>query len=544
MLTRTDSSTIVARVARIEGLARFLAVLVATTGVLVLLGWSGDDPLLKSGHPSLVAMNPATAISFILAAISLTLSTPPRSSPATRRTAGILALAVLAVAGMRLIGYAGIDVGLDHVLYPERLNAEPIPNRMAPNTAVAFVLSGLALLGLAASSRMAMVATRALAILAFAVSLMTLCGYAYRSAALVGLPGYIPMALPTALGFVALSGGILCARPWIHFRNLITDEDGSRMARGLLVPSILVPFVLGYLRVRAESHGVFDAATGAAVMAVTWTAILGAALWWQARVLNRADAARTADERRIAELNRELNRRATEVEATNRELEAFSYSVSHDLRAPLRSITSFSQALLEDCAERLDDRGRDYLDRVVRAGRKMAVLIEDIMVLSRITRADMQRIEVDLSATAREIAAELSEEQPLRAVEVRVQPGIVTNGDPKLLRVALANLMGNAWKFTGRVAAPRIEFGALPNENGGRVFFVRDNGAGFDMQHADRLFGPFQRLHSESEFPGTGVGLATVQRVVRRHGGRVWARSSVSRGAAFYFTVCREGGSG
>jgi light-regulated signal transduction histidine kinase (bacteriophytochrome) len=272
-------------------------------------------------------------------------------------------------------------------------------------------------------------------------------------------------------------------------------------------------------------------------MAASWALLLGATVWWQARVLNRADAKRTVAEAEIAALNRKLRRHAAEIEATNRELESFSYSVSHDLRAPLRSITSFSQALLEDCADALDEQGRDYLDRVVRAGQRMAELIEDMMILSRISRSEMQRVPVDLSATALEIAGELAQGQPDRDVEVDIKPGLVTEGDPKLLRIMVENLLGNAWKFTGRQPEPRIEFGAVPSDNGNRVYYVRDNGAGFDEEHAGRLFAPFQRLHSEAEFPGTGVGLATVQRVVRRHGGKVWARGKVSHGATFFFTV-------
>lgn len=272
-------------------------------------------------------------------------------------------------------------------------------------------------------------------------------------------------------------------------------------------------------------------------MAASWAVVLGALVWWQMRVLNRADAKRTAAELEVAALNRKLRRDATQIEATNRELEAFSYSVSHDLRAPLRSITSFSQALLEDCADTLDEQGRDYLDRVVRSGQRMAELIEDMMVLSRISRSEMQRGPVDLSATALEIADELAQGQPDRDVEVDVKPGLVADGDPKLLRIMIENLLGNAWKFTALQPDPCIEFGALPSDNGERVFYVRDNGAGFNMEHAGRLFTPFQRLHREAEFPGSGVGLATVQRVVRRHGGKVWAQGKVSHGATFFFTV-------
>jgi signal transduction histidine kinase len=537
------SDAIAPRAAGLERGARFFAVLVATIGVVVLLGWAGEDSTLKSVHATLVAMNPVTAAAFLLAAASLFLSANLSDSSVARRFAGVLAVTVVAIAALRLLGYVGPDVGVDRLLFSDRLNAEAIPNRMAPNTAGAFLLSGFALLGLYLPSRRAAVASQVLSLFVLAIALVTLCGYAYHSASLVRVREFIPMALHTAFGFAILSGGILCARPrGALFRHLLSDETGSRMARKLLFAAIGIPFVLGWLRVRAESAGLFDSATGAALMAVTWIAILGAMVWWQARALNRADATRTGNENRIAALNRELQHRATEVEATNRELEAFSYSVSHDLRAPLRSITSFSQALLEDCADMLDERGRDYLERVVRGGHRMAELIEDVMILSRITRAEMERTAVDMSAAANEIVTDLSESEPHRVVEVQVQPGLVAEGDPKLLRIAIANLLGNAWKFTARATRPCIEFGALPGHNGERVFFVRDNGAGFDMQHAERLFGPFQRLHTEAEFTGTGVGLATVQRVVRRHGGRIWAQSAVSKGAAFFFTVCNEGG--
>ena len=223
-------------------------------------------------------------------------------------------------------------------------------------------------------------------------------------------------------------------------------------------------------------------------------------------------------------------------EAANRELEAFSYSVSHDLRAPLRAIDGFSQALLEDYADRLDATGKDYLQRVRTGSQRMAQLIDDMLKLSRVTRAELRREEVDLSALAREIAAELLRAQPGREVEFTVASGLRAHGDPKLLRIALENLLGNAWKFTGKRSGARIEFG-MTHRDGGADYFVRDNGVGFDMAYADKLFGAFQRLHDSREFPGTGIGLATVQRVIHRHGGKVWAEGEVARGATFNFTL-------
>jgi light-regulated signal transduction histidine kinase (bacteriophytochrome) len=237
-----------------------------------------------------------------------------------------------------------------------------------------------------------------------------------------------------------------------------------------------------------------------------------------------------------ATLERRVMERTAELAATNRELEAFSYSVSHDLRAPLRSISGFSQALLEDYSDRLDDDAQDMLKRVNTAGQRMAQLIDDLLNLSRVTRKEMRRESVDLSALAQGVVAELQQSQPERAVEFVIADSVVGTGDARLLRVVLENLLGNAWKFTSKQDHARIEFG-VKQEADGSVYFLRDDGVGFDMAYADKLFGTFQRLHSLKEFEGTGVGLATVQRIIQRHGGRIWAVAAVGEGATFYFTL-------
>lgn len=233
-----------------------------------------------------------------------------------------------------------------------------------------------------------------------------------------------------------------------------------------------------------------------------------------------------------ADLENVVNERTAELRAANRELEAFSYSVSHDLRSPLRAIDGFSQALLEEYNDQLDDVGRSYLDRVRAASQRMGVLIDNLLRLSRVTRQELQPEQTDISAMAEEILRELRDGDTQRRVECSVQEGMVAQCDARLIRIALTNLLENAWKYSSRQTHSVIKIGCQDG-----VYYVQDNGAGFDMRYADKLFGAFQRLHTKEEFEGTGVGLATVARVIHRHGGEIWAESELGAGATFYFTL-------
>jgi light-regulated signal transduction histidine kinase (bacteriophytochrome) len=256
----------------------------------------------------------------------------------------------------------------------------------------------------------------------------------------------------------------------------------------------------------------------------------------QAEIIDRQEA-----EQRSQELNQGLQQAVIELRSVNKELETFSYSVSHDLRAPLRSIDGFSQALLEDCVEQLDETGHDYLRRIRMATQKMGQLIDDLLTLSRVIRSDMHRESVDLSRLASQTCRDLQQADPERQVEFIIAPGVVARGDSRLLQVVLENLLNNAWKFTAKKPQAKIEFGMMPSEqNALPTYFVRDDGVGFDMAYTSKLFSPFQRLHSVNEFPGNGIGLATVQRIVHRHGGQVWTEGSIDRGATFYFTLTTE----
>ncbi|HFD39779.1 MAG TPA: PAS domain S-box protein [Anaerolineae bacterium] len=308
----------------------------------------------------------------------------------------------------------------------------------------------------------------------------------------------------------------------VRFDNPYLPLTRSEMA----LPLIARGQCIGALSVQSTQEAAFSLAD---VTALQTMADQVAIAITNARLHDQIQRYATRLEERVAE-------RTAELAAVNRELEAFAYSVSHDLRAPLRSIDGFSQALLEDYADVLDARGKDYLRRVRAASQRMGRLIDDLLHLSRLTRREMHRQPVHLSEMAQQIAEDLSRQDPERQVEWRIAPDVVADGDPHLLRACLENLLGNAWKFTSKHATACIEFG-VERDQEPPVYFVRDDGAGFDMAYADKLFGAFQRLHGLAEFEGTGIGLATVQRIIHRHGGRVWAEGKVEQGATFYFTL-------
>ena len=241
-------------------------------------------------------------------------------------------------------------------------------------------------------------------------------------------------------------------------------------------------------------------------------------------------------QRMNADLEQRVLERTRQLEAANRELESFAYAVSHDLRAPLRSMSGFSQILRESAPPELDDKARHYLQRIHEASQRMSGLIEDLLGLSRIGRAELTSRPVSLSQIARDSASALQEKQRDRHIELSIAPDMNVDGDARLLRIAMDNLLGNAFKYTARAASPRIEVGVQPGESG-PVYFVRDNGVGFDMAYAHKLFVPFQRLHPDAEFTGSGIGLVTVQRILARHGGRIWVEARPDEGATFYFTI-------
>jgi signal transduction histidine kinase len=331
---------------------------------------------------------------------------------------------------------------------------------------------------------------------------------------------------------------------WVDFSDATLLAPARALLWNMLLPTLIVT-IIGALAVAVASKRITDpleavANAADAIAAGSETPQLHLARKDEIGRLANAFNEMAARVRNAREsLEARVEDRTRELTAVNRELEAFSYSVSHDLRAPLRSIDGFSQAILEDCSDQLGTDGQEHLARIRRAAQRMGQLIDDLLNLSRVARAEMRRQDVNLSAMASKILDGLAAADTSRNIDCRVQPDIRSTGDPRLLEVALTNLLDNAWKFTRNRVDTVIEFGARQNGHG-LVYFVRDNGAGFDMAYSNKLFGAFQRLHQSADFPGTGIGLATVQRIVNRHGGRIWAEGQPDRYAAFYFTLNSE----
>jgi signal transduction histidine kinase len=330
---------------------------------------------------------------------------------------------------------------------------------------------------------------------------------------------------------VALLATIAVDLAW----ELLHADAGELYLRLFLSVALAVGVGLAFANER-QMRRLLGASVRAAERAQSNAALLAES---QARLQVSTEALRESERRRVEELERAVEERTQELTLVNRELEAFSYSVSHDLRAPVRAVDGFAQAIEERPAGQGPEE-RELLGRIRGAARRMNQLIDDLLLLSRASRGELRRQEVDLSALVREVVAGLAEREPSRAVAFEIEPGVRAEGDPRLLRIALEQLLENAFKFTRGVPGAAIAFGAAAGVRG-RAFFVRDNGAGFEPARADRLFQPFQRLHRADEFEGTGIGLATLRRIVHRHGGTAWAEGRPGKGACFWFTLGERG---
>ena len=513
---------------------------VIVISLLVLAGWLLHIPSLTSILPGLATMKANSALAFLLAGVSLWLAQPGGERHKGEWISEVCAAATALIGVLTLSQYVfGRDLGIDQLLVQDTLSPETaFPGRMSPVTSLNFSMLGFALFLMARHLFRWLVEMLALGVLL--ISVLALIGYAYGVPSLYDFSPYSAIALHTAFSFSILSLGILFAQPEQGLMKLFSSDDlGGAMARRLMPAAILIPFVLGWLLLTGQRMGLYDSTFRLALFAVSTVLVFGILIIWNASLLRNIDLVRQQTQKELRASRKaewDLQKAKLELEAANKELEAFSYSVSHDLRSPLRSIDGFSLAVLEDFGELLPGEGRRFLENVRSSAQRMGELIDDLLKLSQVSRAEIHAVPVDLTRLAEKILTEFQRNHPERTIRFRITPNLNAHGDARLLQVVLENLLNNAWKYTSRQEQAEIEFGAR-QEDGRTIFFVHDNGAGFDMAYAGKLFGAFQRLHGMTEFPGTGIGLATVQRIIHRHGGRIWAEGVVDGGATFFFTL-------
>jgi signal transduction histidine kinase len=526
--------------------AMICGALVLLLGLSGLVGWYAGVGELARISWRYIPMAQSTAWSCVFLGASLLLY-GSRSLEGRGRGLALAVVVLTLVFGFFnfLEYFIGVDLSFEDVWFPATEQfGHVVTNRMSPMTGAGMFISGMALFLVLGTRHPMRNLSGVLGLLVAVLGLVGTMGYLFGTPLLYG-GKVIPMAANTTIAFLLLGLGLTAAAGpecW-PLRALAGSSVRARLLRTFVPLTGFMVLVQGWLHQIIPGLG-SNPALIAALLALGLTGVMvlvvTAAGGTISKDLDCAREARQQAEAEIRILNRELEQRVRErtaqLEAANQELEAFSYSVSHDLRAPLRGIDGWSLAFLEDYGQSLDDQGRTYLNQVRTETQHMGQLIDDMLSLSRVGRAEMRREPVDLTALARAIAGRLVETGPERRVEFVIHEGLTAAGDPHLLEIALFNLLDNAWKFTGKRPGGVIEFGRITQE-GHPVFFVRDNGAGFDPAYADKLFGAFQRLHKTAEFPGTGIGLATVQRILHRHGGRVWAEAAVGRGATFYFTL-------
>jgi signal transduction histidine kinase len=512
-------------------------------GCLALAGWLTGSTAFASIDLAWVTMKVNTAISLIAAGCALCLNVGHTGDRAMAVQMSRLCTAVvMALASATLVEYLFyIDLGIDQMLLAEPLGAVGTvhPGRMAPLAAILFQVCGLALLTMTSEQRGRQKLSALLALLLTAGSVLVLLGYVFGASEFYTVSGlFSPISANTSLAFVLLGVGIQSANlPAGPLRSLASGYLGGILLRRMLPVAIVLPIATVWTRLVAQSEALFHSnGFGAAAVAAVMVMSIAGFLIWHAGMLDRLDCAQRRGDEQIKRLNAALNSRVVALEAANREFQGFSYSMSHVLRAPLRAIHGYAEILLEALGDKLSLEDRRLISVIQSSTVEMSELLDGILAFLRLGWQPMTIVSVDMNDNVRQAIGILKSKTAGRTIRFNIGDLPDAQADEAMVRRIWLNLLDNAIKFTSCRDEAKIEIGVQGNGNK-TVYFVKDNGAGFDMQYVAKLFGVFQRLHDAAQFPGTGIGLAIVNRIVTRHGGRVWAVSGLDAGATFYFSL-------
>jgi signal transduction histidine kinase len=517
--------------ARLENASRITAAAALISGCAVLVSWIWRLPGLSTIHPLVGGMGAHASVGFLLAGSSLLMLRQPVSN--ARRVASS-ACAVLIVLMTVLSLGQWVDLTVGGVL----------PGRMPTASAEVFLALGLALLLIDVSVGRWRPA-EFLAFVAGLIALFALIAYTLGSFSVVTSVNRRPLAFHSVLLMVAFAFAILGARPKTGLMSLVTSESVAGLLVRRMLPAVVgIPVVVGWFVIEAQRAGAVPPFLTVPYYAVAIIIVFATMTWQIAGSLHRLDMQRRKAQKQVQQLNAELEQRVADrtaqLERVNSELEAFSYSVSHDLRAPLRHIDGFAQMLTTRNADKLDETSRRHLAVICDGAQNMGRMIDDLLSLARLERQHVALEKTDLNAIVRRVIHDLQGDIGSRTVEWTCEPLPAVECDPGLMKHVFTNLMSNAVKYTGKREVAKISIGVQQSADG-LVIAISDNGAGFDQRYQDKLFGVFQRLHRADEFEGTGIGLATVRRIIHKHGGRIWAQGEPERGATFFFTLREQG---
>ena len=527
------------QLSQFKSFSKIASITAIIIGLVVIIGWTFNIESFKSIFPNIVAMKANTALCIILIGISLFYLNQKQITNPKLRIAQICAIIVVIIGFLTIIEYLfNYNIGIDQLLFKEQIGAvlTTNPGRMAESTAFNFLLIGVSLLIIDLKNRYGNSTYQSFVLVAGSISLFSFAGYIYG--ATTSYSNIItPMALNTSIAFIIICLGLLFLRPDQGIMGTFTSSlIGGVMARRLLPPTILILLIIGIIRIIGENLGLYDVATGVTITIISAVIILSFLIWKSAESLNQIDLEARKTKEKLELSNKTLEKQTKQLKDANDELESFAFSISHDLRTPLRAIDGYSRVLLKRYEDKLDDQGKRFLHNVRDNTNRMAHLIDDILALSRAGRTELKKSNVDMEALIKHVFKELKPTAEGREVQLKVHSLPLVYSDRTAMHQILTNLISNSIKFTEHKENPIIEIGAEKGKTE-TTYYLKDNGAGFNMKYYNKLFDLFQRLHSQKEFEGTGVGLAIVKRLLNRQGGRIWAESKVNKGATFFFTL-------